>query len=172
MDHKKAGWKPNFFDFLLIALVAAAVVGLVAFRMWRIRPRDDGSGEPAQWPREAVVRYTVELNEMPLEAAQAIKPGDSIIERSVNKSVGTVESVEVRLSRTVVTDQNTGEQYYTEIPERYTAVIVLTADAKENESNFTTDGGLVVRVGIAVRMAGAGFSGSGYIVRVERGDDT
>lgn len=171
MDKKKTGWKPNFFDFLLVALVLAAIVGLAAFRVWRSRPSGDGSTEPEQWPRDAVVRYTVELNEMPLDAAQAIQPGDELIERSLNKSAGVVESVEVRLSRTVVRDQNTGEQYYTEIPDRYTAVIVITADAKENVSNFTINNGLVVRVGTYVQMAGTGYYGTGYIVRVERSDD-
>lgn len=168
MDKKKTGWKPNFFDFFLVALALAAVIGLVAFRIWRSRPAGDNSGES---PRETTVRYTVELNEMPLEAAQAIKPGDKPIERSLNKPAGEVESVEVRLSQTVVRDQNTGEQYYTDIPERYTAVIVLTADAKENATNFTTENGLVVRVGTAVRLAGTNYSGAGYIVRVERSDD-
>lgn len=170
MDKKKTVWKPNFFDILLVALVLAAVIGLVAFRAWRSRP-SDSTGEPTQWPRETTVRYTVELNEMPLEAAQAIQPGDEVIERSLSKFVGVVESVEVRLSRTVVRDQNTGEQYYTEIPERYTAVIVLTAEAKENESNFTTNNGLVVRVGTYVQMTGTGYYGAGYIVRVERSDE-
>ncbi len=172
MDKKKIGWKPNFFDILLAVLVLAAIVGLVAFRAWRSRPTGgDSTDEPEQWPRDAVVRYTVELNEMPLEAAQAIKPGDELIERSLSKTVGMVESVEVRLSRTVVRDQNTGEQYYTEIPERYTAVIVLTAEAKENASNFTTNNGLVVRVGTYVQMTGTGYSGTGFIVRVERSDE-
>lgn len=171
MDKEKTGWKPNFFDLLLVALVLAAVIGLAAFRMWRGQSSESGETLSEEWPKEATVRYTVELNEMPLEAAQAIRPGDELVERSLNKPVGVVESVEVRLSRTVARDEETGEQYYTEIPERYTAAIVLTASAKEYATNFTTNNGLVVRVGTAVRMMGTGYYGAGYIVRVERSDD-
>lgn len=170
MDNKKLGWKPNLFDLVVAVIALAVVVGMVGLWLWQNRPVDDLE-EPSQWPREVTVRYTVELNEMPLDAAQSIQPGDEVLERSLNKPVGVVESVEVRLTRVVVHDQNTGEQYYTEIPERYTAAIVLTASAKEYASNFTTENGLVVRVGTFVRMMGTGYSGSGYIVRVERSDD-
>lgn len=163
MEYKKIGWKPNLFDLLVVVVALAAAAALVGLRLWQSRPPEN-AGEPV------TVRYTVDLNEMTLTAAQSIQPGHELIEPSLGKPVGVVESVEVHPTRILSRDQNTGEQRYVEMPESYTATIVLTADASEHETNFTTENGLVVRVGAYVRLIGPNYFGVGYIVNMERSD--
>lgn len=167
MDKKKRTWKLNLFDTGV--LVLAVLAG--AFLLWRnVAPAAGGDpAEGAQVSGSTTIRYEVELSELRLEAAQLVQVGDELIERTRKEVMGTVESVEVNPTRTLAKDQNTGNYFFAEIPERYTATMTVVASATVSDDRIVLDSGLEIRAGISVRVFGPNYYGTGHVTRVERG---
>lgn len=166
--NKTFKWKLNLFDLLVLAIALVAVVAVVFLRYQQQRQQQLAQANAAQ-SGAVTVRYTIELTEMPLQAAQLIQPGDALTERTRKESLGTVESVKVALSQNQVKDQNTGNYYFSEIPGRYTATIVVTSPAVEGDKAIVTDGNMEIRAGTNIRVYGPGYYGAGYIISVDRG---
>ena len=169
MENKKIRWKLNLFDLLVILLALAVAAGIVWMRYQQNRAAQAAQDAGGASGGSAVVRYVVELDEMSLQAAEMVAPGDALVERTRKQAMGTVESVEVALTRTLTKDQTTGNYHFVEIPERYTATMVVTDTATVSDSSIVSSGGLEIRAGTSVRVFGPGYYGSGYIVSVERG---
>jgi len=167
MDKKRRVWKLNLFDtgVLLLAVLAGA------FLLWR---SGAAAGESAPQTGDVAtgtvtVRYEVELSEMHLDAAQLVKVGDELMERTRKENMGKVTSVQVAPTRTLAKDQNTGSYFFTEIPERYSATMMVEATATVSDDRIVLSSGLEIRAGQSVRVFGPGYYGTGYINRVERG---
>lgn len=167
-NKKPIHWKLNLFD-LLVLIVAVVAVAAVVFLRYQQQQRQQQAQDAAAQSGVVTVRYTIELTEMPLQAAQLIQPGDALTERTRKESLGTVESVDVALSRTLTKDQTTGNYYFTEIPERYTATIVVTSSASDSDRAIVTEGSMEIRAGTSIRVYGPGYYGTGYIISVDRG---
>jgi len=167
-NKKPIHWKLNLFD-LLVLIVAVVAVAAVVFLRYQQQQRQQQAQDTAAQSGVVTVRYTIELTEMPLQAAQLIQPGDALTERTRKESLGTVESVDVALSRTLTKDQTTGNYYFTEIPERYTATIVVTSSASDSDRAIVTEGSMEIRAGTSIRVYGPGYYGTGYIISVDRG---
>lgn len=167
-NNKKIRWKLNLFDLLVILVVLAVAAGVVFLRYQQSRASQASQSEGTA-AGSATVRYVVELTEMPLQAAEMVQPGDELVERTRKEAMGVVQSVEVGLTRTLTKDQNTGNYHFVEVPEQYTATIVVEDTATISDSSIVSSGGLEIRAGTSVRVFGPGYYGSGYIISVERG---
>lgn len=166
-NKKTFKWKPNLFDLLVLAAAVIAVAAVVFLRYQQ--QRQQMAQEDAAQSNVTTVRYTIELTGMPLDAAQMIQPGDALVERTRRESLGTVESVSVGLTRVQVKDQYTGDYYFTEMPDRYTAVIVVVSPATEDDRVIITSGIMGIRAGATIRVYGPGYYGVGSILSVDRG---
>ena len=158
----KRRWRLNVFDIVIIVVVITA--GFFLLRAMR----SGGSGIVSSG-RNVTLHYTVELNSMGHDAASLIKPGDVLVDRVEKHTLGTVVSVSVGPARTLSKDLTTSNFILAEIPDRETAVIEVTSDALETDTDFTVGGGFAVKCGMHVSVVGPGYSGSGFIIGVDRG---
>lgn len=168
MDKKKRAWKLNLFDTGALVLVVLAG----AFLLWRSAAPAAGSSEPAEGTQTTgttTIRYEVELSELRLETAQLIQEGDEIVERTRREVMGTVETLKISPASTLAKDQNTGNYFFAEIPERYTATMTVVSTATVTDENIVLASGLEIRAGISVRVFGPNYYGTGYVTRIERG---
>ena len=168
MDKKKIKWKLNLFDLLVMALVLVVAVGVVGMKYRQQQAAQSEQGQ-TNAPGAITVRYEVELTQMFYDTAMQVQPGDKLTERTRKEAMGTVESVEVTLTRVQSKNELTGNYHFVEIPERYTATMMVTSPATQSENKIVLDSGLEVRAGQSIRVFGPGYYGTGYITCVERG---
>lgn len=161
-EKHKIHWKLNFFDCAVIVLVILAG-GVFYFLSSRSSAPDDPTASGA-----GTVRYTVELTGMRLEAAELVEVGDTLTEKTQKNTMGEAVSVEITPTEELTKDSINGVYRWVEVPERYTATIVVEAQATFTDNEIKTTGGQVVRAGESVRVNGDGWAGTGYIVAVER----
>jgi len=160
---EKIKWRLNLFDviFLIIALAAAAVIIIYSL--------DLGGSIIGGGSRETVV-YTMEFREMLPEAAELIKPGDTLIDKVERRPLGTVLSVELTPSLLSQKDWVTGNLVVSEYPGRTTAIVVISSQASVTDRRITLDGGFIVRVGKWATANGPLYNGSGFVLHIERDD--
>ena len=161
MEKKK--WRPNLFDIIFIAavaVVALVVVGLMANR---------GGGVAGILPSGQLqtVKYTIELQSMLGDTALMIRPGDELVDRVENRTVGTVYDVEILPAVGLRSNMITGERVLSEIPGRSDARIVVTAQAAVTDNHISVDG-FTVRVGARVSINGPMYHGSGFVIDIFR----
>ncbi len=166
-EKKRIKWKLNLFDIGLIVVVLLAAAGVVAVKLaGTSAPADPATGVPAG---KITVNYVVELEQMHKQTAEMVKVGDQLYERTRKEAMGTVTSVKVEPTRILTKNELEGAFQYAEVPERYNAVLEVTAPATESESSITLESGLEVRAGTAVRVFGPDYYGAGYILSVKKG---
>jgi hypothetical protein len=151
----------NVFDAVIIG--AAVVVAVIFLRLGRA-----GGVEPLSSGKQITVYYMLELTNVPEGLASRIKPGDSVTEVVEKRAIGTVISVEEETYKVISKDTLTGEYFQTEVPERYTANVLIEASAQETDESIVVDGGFFVRNGLPVSARGPGYAGSGHIINVIR----
>jgi hypothetical protein len=157
-------WRPNFFDIVIVAVLAAVAVLLFTI----IRGTGDTGGILFAGTQEPVY-YTIELQAMRGDSGELIEPGDSLIDRVENRPLGTVVSVELRPAQMLSRDLNTGDFIISEIPERTDAVIVVRAMATITDTQINI-GRFTLRAGTRVSVLGPMYHGTGFVVDIERGD--
>ena len=163
--NKRPRWKMNGFDIIIIAvvLVAAAAVLFV----WNTFGQSGGTATNAK-----PVYYTIELEKMVGDTADAVKEGDTIVDSAKKYVMGTVVSVTVVPATETKTDLTTGNTVVSEIPGKKTAIIELLCDCNESDSALVATSGYVIRIGTEVQAAGPGYAGLGYIVAIDREGET
>lgn len=163
---KKRKWRLNLFDVLVICLVVvAAVVFLFVSRSSR------GTGVTASTGTDTTVTYTIELAGMIGDTAYSIQEGDILYDRVERRTLGKVVSVTVAPHTTSEKNRTTGEQVLSVVPGKMAATIVLESAAVETDTAISVDGGFIVRAGVEITASGPGYSGSGYILSVNRDGD-
>jgi hypothetical protein len=155
-------WRLNFFDAAIIAVVLVA-----AFVFIRLQ---GGAGILPNAGTSATVRYIIELTNLPKEAVDRIQTGDSITDKVEKHAMGRVTDFTVEPFRVSAKDLSTGEYALHEVPDRYSARLVLEASSIVSATNITVDSGYIVRCGIEVSALGPGYGGVGYIVDIMRDD--
>lgn len=162
MDKKKIAWKLNLFDTGV--LVLAVLVGV--FLLWRVVFADSGSNEANE--EKALVHFEVEIESMRADAVALIKVGDELVERVRKQEIGIVESVEVNPTRFLTKDQITGNYFFSEVPEQYTATLKVSSMATIGDNRIELESGLEIRAGRLVYVYGPNYYGVGYVTRIER----
>jgi len=162
-DNKKRKWRLNLFDIIFIACVVIAAVVVLS-----MRGGTGGGGIIGSGTQQTVV-YTIALDRMLGETAFLISPGDELVDRVENRLMGTVVSVEVMPAATHQINFETGNRDLVEMPGANQAIVVITATATVTDTQISI-GGFVVRAGVQVSVNGPGYSGSGFIIDIERSD--
>jgi len=161
-EKKVIKWKLNLFDIIFIACALTAVVFLL-----RYTGRSTGGvGMLPSGSQETIV-YTIELQGMIDQAAELIKPGDSLIDKVEKRVLGTILSVELVPSKTMQKNLYTGDYFATVIPERTDAIIVATAQGVVTENQISVDG-FAIRVGKWVSINGPLYNSNGFITDIVR----
>ncbi|MCL2408179.1 MAG: DUF4330 domain-containing protein [Oscillospiraceae bacterium] len=163
-NNQKKRWRPNLFDFIFIAGVIIIAVVIISFS-----GRIGGGGGIISTGTQETVRYTLALERMIGDTATLISPGDQLIDRVENRSLGTVVSVEALPSTAFRTNYQTGERVLSEISGESAAIVVVEALATVTESQISV-GGFVIRAGAHVSVNGPLYHGNGWIINIERGD--
>ena len=159
-------WRLNLFDIIFI-LCALAIAGFILLYSSR-----SGSGSIVSSGTQGTVTYTLELQGMVYDTANLVKPGDELIDKVEKRPMGTVVSVEVIDSIASQKDWNTGDRLISDVPDRTTAIMVVSSDAIITDSQISVPGGFIVRVGKWVSVNGPVYNCAGFIVDMERGDES
>ncbi len=150
----------NFFDIVIIAVVVIIAFILIYLSVsGRISGTNGVSGQ---------VTYTFEITDISENTRDMIHEGDVIVDKIKKYRIGKVKSVSYTPYQLSGTDYANQTRVFTDVPGRYNANIVITADCIETEDSLTVSGGFYVRVGTEVSILGPGYSGSGYIIAIER----
>jgi len=159
---KVVKWKLNLFDVIFIACALTAAVFLLRYT----GRTSGGVGVLPSGSQETIV-YTIELQGMINQAAELIKPGDSLIDKVEKRALGTILSVELVPSKTIQKNFYTGDYIVSVIPERTDAIVVATAQGVVTESQISVDG-FAIRVGTRVSINGPLYNSSGFITDIAR----
>lgn len=150
----------NFFDIIIVILIVALAAGVCFIK---IRSSND-SGETK------TVEYTIELNDLTTDPSDIIKQGDELTDKIKKNTMGNVKSFEVTHMEKYGIDAD-GSNVLSEVPDLYMAEIVVEAECTESDSDITTTGGYKIKVGQSVNILGPGYTGSGYVVGINRSDE-
>lgn len=156
----KQKFRLNIFDVVIIAII---VLAAVVFLVWKY-----GSSSVLPTSDEQLLHYTIEITTLSEETGALIQVGDVVKDNAKNYAMGTVTNIDLVPATKLVPDYNNGCYVEAEIPNQVDAILELEAVAVESASSFTVDGGFVVRAGTAIAVAGPGYAGTGYILKVER----
>ena len=161
MSEKKR--KINFFDVVIIALVAVLCVAVLV-----IRSKSAASSTTAA--QMQTLQYTIELNAVPDQMSDAIAIGDSLTEGVKNYNLGNVVDVQVEAATDQTPIASEGRYVEKEIPEMEKIFLTVEAQVTESDSSFAIDGAYVVRAGNTVSVKGPGYAWEGMVVSVNRGE--
>ena len=150
----------NFFDIVIIVIVVITAFILIYMS---ISGRLSGKNGVAKQ-----VTYTFEIRDISESTRDMIHEGDIIVDKIKKYQIGKVKSVSYAPYELSGTDYENQTRVFTDVPGRYNANIVITADCVETEDSLTVSGGFYVRVGTEVSILGPGYSGAGYIIAMER----
>ena len=161
MSEKKR--KINFFDVVIIALVAVLCVAVLV-----IRSKSAASSTTAA--QMQTLQYTIELNAVPDQMSDAIAIGDSLTEGVKNYNLGNVVDVQVEAATDQTPIASEGRYVEKEIPEMEKIFLTVESQVTESDSSFAIDGAYGVRAGNTVSVKGPGYAWEGMIVSVNRGE--
>ena len=161
--NKKFRFKLNLFDgiVLVIGLVAVAVLGY-----FMLKPAAPTEATPGV----QTIRYTVRVEGAIAGTGAQIKPGHVLADSIKNYNIGTVESVETRVSRIKTFDESAQRFVYAEQKGMEDVYLTVTAPATIGENAVILDGGYSLRVNAMAYIRGEGFVGFGPVVSIERGE--
>lgn len=159
----KAGsrkFRVSIFDIIVIVLVILLALGFVYYR----HHHSSTSTSYAQ-------TYRMELTNMEENMEGKIQPGDKIIDKVKKMDMGEVVSVEYEPYTQPAEDLEDQMVVESEVPERITAIVTMQADCTDDGTKIATTSGYDLAVGTAVSVVGPGYSGSGYLISMDRSND-
>ena len=175
MERKNRGeiyLRLNFFDVVVI-LIALVVGGMLLWN--RPQPEEVPEEDPMEEiveevPETAQVRYTICLKKTVKGTGELVKPGAALIDNSNDHNVGEILQVRVEAATGVILDQINGVYRKEEIPGYEDIYITVESTVIKEEGKFLLDGGSVLRVGEVIYVKGPGYTASGNVYEIERGE--
>jgi len=156
MNENNKKIRVNFFDIIIIVIVACIGIGLYVFT------HKDSTLETKQ------LTYRIELNGVVKGLADYIHEGDVLYENTKNYKMGKVVSVETVPYSTIVPDYENNVYRDSVDPTSESVIITLNADVTETDNAFAVDGQFIVRAGTEIFVKGPGYAGEGYVIEIER----
>lgn len=148
----------NLFDILVVCIILIIAVGV-----YFISHRDtDTEKEMTE------VVYTVEISKLPEGTSQYLEIGQEMKDNKHSCPAGTITDIEVRPYVTKATDQENGTIQDQAVSGYETVLITLKADCAVSDHNISLDDQNALRVGVGISYSTGSFSGSGYVVGIER----
>ncbi len=151
----------SLFDIVIVILIIAMAAGFLILR-------NHGSGEQNS---SSELVYKIELNNLDESCQGMVNTGDRIIDKIKKNDMGEVVGVEYYPYREFSYDNVNHMKVYTDVPGKITACITLKSDCTDSGASIKTSGGFEVSVGTSVSVIGPGYSGAGYIIFIDRGDN-
>lgn len=158
---EKKRYRPNFFDIVVLLILAALVVGFIAV----LRSRSTGSAVSGS---TSSVTYTVEIMGALEGTSQYVHIGDSVVENTKNYAMGSVLAVETLPYTLGVEDISAGVVRQVAQSGYENIRLTIESEATITDKDITTSGGFVVKVGAACAVEGPGYAGNGYVIGIER----
>ncbi len=156
MAENKKKFKINFFDVVIILIVACVGLGVYFFT----------NKTPAAETKK--LTYVVELNKTTPGLEDYIRIGDDLTENTKNYNMGKVVSFET-VPYSKITPDYENNTFVESVDPYYNSVfITVEANVTETASSYAVDGQYIVRAGTEVFVKGEGYAGEGYIVKVNR----
>ncbi len=152
--------KFNIVDvFIIIVLIGALIIGSRILGLGRKM----GIGLDG-----TKATFTVELSEGTLELFNQMKVGDVVNIALDSVDYATITEISEPTPTTVQTFDTITGKYKFAAPEnpKYSAFITVEAEANENESSIFV-GNTEVKVGKPIFIKGKGYSGKGFIVKLD-----
>ena len=162
--NKKFRFKLNLFDGIVLVIGLVAVAVLAYFMLKPAAP-------PEATPGVQTVRYTICVEGAIEGTGAQIKPGHVLSDSIKNYNIGTVESVETRVSRIKTFNDSEQRFVYAEQKGMEDIYITVTAPATIGENAVILDGAYSLRTNAIVYIRGEGFVGYGPVVSIERGEN-
>lgn len=160
-ESKKAAWRPNIFDAVIV-LIGAAVMALIVLVLRPAAANVNMTGDQ---------EYTIELINLPEGTWEMIHPGDKLIDNVKKQALGEVVSVEA-LPYTSSMAKADGTAVVDSVVPGYERILVtVRSDMTVTDKAVTTAGGFTLRVGVDVAVKGPSYAASGYVVAIERGEE-
>ena len=157
--------KINFFDLVIIIVVVALAAAYAVHRI------GGGSAVSTSSSETRELTYVLEITDLDESTESLIHKGDSLIDKVKKYEIGTVDSVKVYPYQRLTEDKDQGRYFYTEETDRCSAALTVKVKCVDDGDTLTADSGFEIRVGQSVSLVGPGYSGAGYIIGIERGDD-
>lgn len=156
MDENKKKFRINFFDIIIIVIVACIGIGLYVFT------HRDTTLDTKQ------LTYKIELDGVVKGLANYVHEGDELFENTKNYSMGKVVSVETVPYSTITPDYDNNIYKDSVDPTCESVIITLNANVTETDSAYAVDGQFVVSAGTEIFVKGPGYAGEGYVIEIER----
>ena len=166
MEQKNSGkfrLRLNLFDCIVIAL--ALLVGGVL-----LLSRMQGAENSAEVPESERIRYTICLKKTVDGTSELIKVGDPLVDNQKNNDLGEITQVRVENATAVILDQVNGTYNKAEIPGYTDIYVTMESTATIQEDQILVGSGHVLRVGEAIYVKGPGYTASGSVYAIERGE--
>ncbi len=149
--------KIGIIDILIVALILAGLFYII---------------KPFQNKTEFVKKtypivYTFETIEVGQEFVDQLKIGVDVFDSSKNYYVGKIKDYQVTPYRDKFEDREKGIISLVEIPDLYTVLIDIEADAIIENDTIIVDRE-EIRVGLYLPIKGKSFASFGYIIGIER----
>jgi len=163
-DMRGENRKFNGFD---VALVVIAL--LVAGGLWLLLSNRDEAVEDSRIGDEVV--YLVEVNNLFAWQAEQVQIGDRLQEAVRHVPIGEVIDIDVRPFETRVYEDATQEITFQSVPDRYTLILTVRAEAEVTEQEVLAEGEHPIRGGMTLHFSGPGYAfSSGIILTLLRGE--
>lgn len=157
--------KFNIIDFLIVLAVICAAFLCVTV-LGNLKGISTGGGA-----NQVKMRYSVEftLRDKPIldEFLAAKERGDICYVSEKEKVPAKLVDVTYTPARKHTLDLETGELFFTDIPEKYDITVVLESDGTETENDLLAGGAAVIKVGDETSVKGKGYAGYGFVVSLD-----
>lgn len=150
--------RPNLFDVIVICIILVVAAGV-----YFISHRDVSSeAETTQ------VVYTVEITKLAEGTSKYLEVGQTMQDNKNSCVAGEITNIEVEPYLVKTTNKETGVIEDKDVSGYETVLITLKADGTISDHNISLNGTTALRVGGRISCSNGSFTGSGYVVSIER----
>lgn len=150
--------RPNLFDIIVICVILVAAAGVYV-----ISHRDvDTAADTTQ------VVYTVEISRLPEGTSEYLEVGQTMKDNINSCPAGEITDIQVQPYVIQTTNKETGVVEDKAVAGYETLLITLKADGTVSDHNISINGTTALRIGGRISYSNGSFTGSGYVVSMER----
>jgi len=157
----KRKFRFNPIDFLILVVIAAAVVILVSVF--------DSNADPAadQTLKTANIEYVIEIKDVDDSIRRSLAAGQKVEDAVNRKDIGILKAFSETTTEAAGFDFENNREIYSDAEGRINLTLTVTAQAVETDSAFTVDG-CEIRVGKQMSVILPEFQGYGYCISLNK----
>lgn len=112
--------------------------------------------------------FQIKLDNLPVGTNAQIEKEDLIYDNETNVYVGKVIDFEVKEYKRMLEDFENGKYVEAVVPNRETIILTLETSVYDAKSDLITENNYYIKVGKELYLRGPSYAGGGYIIRVDR----